>query len=97
VVHPVCVIDVDVQERREQLALGVRRQYDERVTDSDLCRTARLDLARRVEDRPEELGLCRHVTHDEARHDRAVSRPRAVARHAQVCHRTVGGHGLGIV
>jgi hypothetical protein len=46
VVPRVDVIEADVEERRERLAVAHRRHHDERVTDADLGRASGRDLAR---------------------------------------------------
>jgi hypothetical protein len=61
------VVDVHVQEGREQVALAGPRLHDQRVTDVELGGAAWLDGALRVEDCPEELDLDGDVAHDEAR------------------------------
>lgn len=66
-VGAVCVIDVDVEERWEGVALAGLAHHDERVTDPHLCWTSDVDLAGRGEDGPEEVDLPGHIGDDDAR------------------------------
>lgn len=71
------VIDVDVEEPREQLALGRGRDHYQRVTYADLSRLVRGDLADRAKHSLKEVDLSGDVAHDDARCDCVVPRSRA--------------------
>jgi hypothetical protein len=76
-VRVVCIIHVDVEERREPLAFGICRHHHQRVPDQDLRRSSRRDLSLGVEDVTKEVDLGLDVTHDDARSHRmeTVARP----------------------
>src|SRR5262249_46629996 len=68
-VRRVRVGDVDVEECREDLAVGCRCHQYERVTDTDLRGSADVRIARGVEHGTQERDLPRDVGDDHARGD----------------------------
>ena len=75
VVGPVRVVDVDVEEAAEGLALGVRRDHDHRVAEMQPYRPPGLDVARGTEDPTEELDQPGHVGDDQSRGHAVVAGP----------------------
>jgi hypothetical protein len=65
-VYRVRVIDIDVQERGEQIPFGGGRDHDQGVTDADLSGTIRRDLADRTKHSLKEVDLSGHVAQDDA-------------------------------
>jgi len=50
-IRAVCVVDIDVQKRWEQVALASWRHHDKRVANTDFGWAARVKVAQRVEHR----------------------------------------------
>lgn len=80
VIGAVGVLDIDIEERREQLALACRCDHDKRVTDVHFGRAIGMDLADTVEDSAKELHGCRGVGDDHARCHRVESQRRIDAQ-----------------
>jgi hypothetical protein len=83
------VLDVDVEERREQLALACRCDHDEGVTDVHFGRAIGMDLADTAEDSAKKLHGRRGVADDHARRHRVESRRRIDAHAATSCRPAV--------
>src|SRR5262249_37403710 len=79
------IVDVDVEERREAIAISRRTHHDDRVTDQDRGRPAGVDRAGPAEHRAEEVDLGHDVGYDDSRRHRVETVPRSSVRG----HRTV--------
>jgi hypothetical protein len=77
----VCVIDIDVQEAGEGVALARRGDHDQRIADTYLGRASRFELAIAIEHSTEEFDLRRHIADHQARSHRVISGTRNAARH----------------
>jgi hypothetical protein len=81
------IINIDIQEGREELSFVGRRDHHNRVSYLDLGRATWLHRTRRSEHGSEKVHLRCHIVHDDSRRYRVETLTGTFCGHARLSHR----------